>query len=1035
MGKLRPVVGFVRKVRFRMHKGFAVAVAVAVVAFAAAVTASAAAAQGQRFSDVAADHYAYEAVEWAAEAGVTLGYGDGTFKPARPLHRWHAVVFMERYYDEVLQAEESEEFTRGDMMVLLKAINDGTLSDPDTPDAAGAAQGQRFSDVAADHYAYEAVEWAAEAGVTLGYGDGTFKPARPLHRWHAVVFMERYYDEVLQAEESEEFTRGDMMVLLKAINDGTGSESTAEPEPETDFAGDALGGPSTSGTLWSWPVKGDWTIPVFICAQAGTYTAQDLEEATAVLNSETDGFFRRLSSGRMTLQFSEGSVLTEDLDWEGPDPRLLELGAFPCGDEATSRAGTSQVLILLDIPGLDRFGRDNVAAYARLFTGPAVAPPFSKSAAMTSYIRTVVHELGHSVLGLHHLKFNQKGSVFPNELLTSEFRVRPELACYQYEQLDWPVPDYAEPCVRLTPSRTQAVSSYGRDDDGRDVVTWEPPEFTDDAPVTGHTIRYYRGFSASHDDEPYAEYVEPADARSHLIDESIEPGDYIVLVAAHTRYGQGDFGSGFVSYLPTPPPLGPIRIANISHETIQLSWSSASQKQFQDETGIRVVHQIQYEASGNASKDEFTGHFDTGIWLGDLDQATEYTIRVRACSSLSLGKCSGWETITVSTLTSSELSAPQRVSVAAGSDWYLLTWDPVPGAAGYSVELPDGRGRIRTYAPDFFAGHGIQPNTRYSLRVGPCGPSTLVCEPEEWTAVAVSTTSQVAVPPPYRIGLREIDDSWVTVLWETAAGRRWLYRVEYEYTDGATSSGLRHHRDSSERPLRLTVKPDSTYTLKMRNCESAETNAACSTWTSFVFSTHRAASSVAPPSIRATDIADIWLGFTWQRVHQVFSYDWRIKKAADNYWRWGNSTEPMLDTLQVLGRLEPNTMYTAEVRSCGESTRPCSDWATSTVSTVRSLPSAPPSYPVSLAAVTDTQIHLAWNPSSPHTYSYTAKLFPTEDQHLTYTHTLESLAQDWVISQLTPNTAYTIAVRICQGSLGDFCDDWVAFNATTRSHS
>ena len=63
----------------------------------------------------------------AAEVGVTLGYTDGTFKPERPLSKRHAVVFMERYYDEILGADESENFTRGDMMVLLKAINDGAI--------------------------------------------------------------------------------------------------------------------------------------------------------------------------------------------------------------------------------------------------------------------------------------------------------------------------------------------------------------------------------------------------------------------------------------------------------------------------------------------------------------------------------------------------------------------------------------------------------------------------------------------------------------------------------------------------------------------------------------------------------------------------------------------------------------------------------------------------------------------------------------------------------------------------------------------
>ena len=195
----------------------AAAALVAVLVAAGAVVAQTA----QRFEDVPPDHYAFEAVEWAAEAELTTGYGDGTFKPQRPLNKRHAVVFMERFYDEILQAEESKNFTRGDMMVLLKAINDADIApeDPDTEHTVVAETAQRFEDVPPDHYAFEAVEWAAEAELTTGYGDGTFKPQRPLNKRHAVVFMERFYDEILQAEESKNFTRGDMMVLLKAIND------------------------------------------------------------------------------------------------------------------------------------------------------------------------------------------------------------------------------------------------------------------------------------------------------------------------------------------------------------------------------------------------------------------------------------------------------------------------------------------------------------------------------------------------------------------------------------------------------------------------------------------------------------------------------------------------------------------------------------------------------------------------------------------------------------------------------------------------
>ena len=103
--------------------------AVAVVALAAMLVvplAATATAQGQRFSDVPPDHGAFEAIEWAAESGVTLGYGDGTFRPGLAMHRDHAVLFVERFYDDVLQAAQSPAFTRADMMLVLHAINNGS---------------------------------------------------------------------------------------------------------------------------------------------------------------------------------------------------------------------------------------------------------------------------------------------------------------------------------------------------------------------------------------------------------------------------------------------------------------------------------------------------------------------------------------------------------------------------------------------------------------------------------------------------------------------------------------------------------------------------------------------------------------------------------------------------------------------------------------------------------------------------------------------------------------------------------------------
>ena len=100
---------------------------------------------------------------------------------------------------------------------------------------AAAQTAQRFEDVPPDHPAHTAIEWAAEVGLTTGYGDGTFRPEQPMAKWRALVFMERYYDQVLEAAESDSFTSGNMMVLLKAINDG-GDADVMQPTTTTTTA-------------------------------------------------------------------------------------------------------------------------------------------------------------------------------------------------------------------------------------------------------------------------------------------------------------------------------------------------------------------------------------------------------------------------------------------------------------------------------------------------------------------------------------------------------------------------------------------------------------------------------------------------------------------------------------------------------------------------------------------------------------------------------------------------------------------------------
>ena len=111
------------------------------------------------FSDVYTTDYYADAVTWAAthEPVITLGYGGGVFGGGDGVKRAQAVTFLWRAAGE----PEPE-----------------TTTNP-------------FSDVKESEYYYKPVLWAAENGITLGNGDGTFGPDSNVTRLQMLTFMAR----------------------------------------------------------------------------------------------------------------------------------------------------------------------------------------------------------------------------------------------------------------------------------------------------------------------------------------------------------------------------------------------------------------------------------------------------------------------------------------------------------------------------------------------------------------------------------------------------------------------------------------------------------------------------------------------------------------------------------------------------------------------------------------------------------------------------------------------------------------------------
>lgn len=114
------------------------------------------------FTDVAASSYCAEAVAWAEQNAIVLGFGDGTFRPDRPITRQQLAAILLRYMEH-----------RGE-------------------DTSGRADLSRYPDSAAvADYAREAMAWAVSAGLLQGRANGTLAPAGSATRAQTAVILHR----------------------------------------------------------------------------------------------------------------------------------------------------------------------------------------------------------------------------------------------------------------------------------------------------------------------------------------------------------------------------------------------------------------------------------------------------------------------------------------------------------------------------------------------------------------------------------------------------------------------------------------------------------------------------------------------------------------------------------------------------------------------------------------------------------------------------------------------------------------------------
>jgi predicted outer membrane repeat protein len=118
---------------------------------------------GQSFSDVPQTHPFFDEIEWMAANGIAGGFDDGTFRSGQPVSRQAMSAFLFRVAGE--------------------------------PPPPGPLV-QTFDDVGLSHPFFEEITWMANAGVSTGFDDDTYRPSIPVSRQAMAAFLLRLAAEV-----------------------------------------------------------------------------------------------------------------------------------------------------------------------------------------------------------------------------------------------------------------------------------------------------------------------------------------------------------------------------------------------------------------------------------------------------------------------------------------------------------------------------------------------------------------------------------------------------------------------------------------------------------------------------------------------------------------------------------------------------------------------------------------------------------------------------------------------------------------------
>ena len=183
------------------------------------------------FTDVSCDHWAVDYISAIKDAGITVGYPDGTFRPEESVTRAQMAAFIIRaiegepqqgsydtdpyfadvdpthwafkYVQRVRERDiahgypgnlygPEDNVTREQMakMLIMGLVSEGKIAEPPEDYC---SSGSLFPDVEQDRWSCRYIKRLKELGITTGYPDGTYRPEASVTRAEMAAFIYRAF--------------------------------------------------------------------------------------------------------------------------------------------------------------------------------------------------------------------------------------------------------------------------------------------------------------------------------------------------------------------------------------------------------------------------------------------------------------------------------------------------------------------------------------------------------------------------------------------------------------------------------------------------------------------------------------------------------------------------------------------------------------------------------------------------------------------------------------------------------------------------